>query len=370
MLNLYTLQNNLWTNPCRYGRKTTLIYGLILSSVMGMIQSFSVNYTMFVLCEFLAAATSAAIYPAAFILGIEWAGTEHRVIMGSLITLTYSFGLALCAIFAAYSQDFRLFLRLVYIPGFVTAAIMLFGAESMRWLLIKGKHSQIEKILKTASAVNECTLSARTMHIVHEKCEQVKQNGRMAKKTDENTSHESLRKLFATKSLCIRFVLCALIWMSVIFVSYGVSIISVSLHGNKYVNFIIISMGSLPAAAITVILLKYVGRVRSLSICLLLTAGCIIVAKLLPNDHKILPLLLFLAAKCFISVNVGIVYIQTTELWPTPLRHTMMGLSSTIGRVGSILAPLTPLLVCNASIDLYILRQIIEFSTFKCYRQI
>lgn len=35
----------------------------------------------------------------------------------------------------------------------------------------------------------------------------------------------------------------------------------------------------------------------------------------------------------------------TSELWPTNIRHSMMGFCSTIGRIGAALAPMAPLLV-------------------------
>lgn len=39
------------------------------------------------------------------------------------------------------------------------------------------------------------------------------------------------------------------------------------------------------------------------------------------------------------------IYVYTAELFPTTLRHSLLGICSMTGRVGSILSPQTPLLV-------------------------
>lgn len=58
-------------------------------------------------------------------------------------------------------------------------------------------------------------------------------------------------------------------------------------------------------------------------------------------------------AKLCISMVFASVYIYTMELFPTLVRHTLVGLCSTVGRVGCIVAPLTPLLVGQSARRLY-----------------
>jgi len=57
------------------------------------------------------------------------------------------------------------------------------------------------------------------------------------------------------------------------------------------------------------------------------------------------PLLLYMAGKLCITMAFGTVYIYTAELFPTTLRHSLLGICSMTGRIGSILSPQTPLLV-------------------------
>lgn len=53
----------------------------------------------------------------------------------------------------------------------------------------------------------------------------------------------------------------------------------------------------------------------------------------------------FFIGKCFITVSFTGLYVYTSELWPTNIRHSMMGFCSTVGRIGAALAPMAPLLV-------------------------
>lgn len=60
-----------------------------------------------------------------------------------------------------------------------------------------------------------------------------------------------------------------------------------------------------------------------------------------------LKLTAFLVGKFGITISFTVVYVFTTELFPTPLRHSLLGACSMFGRIGSMVAPQTPLLVSN-----------------------
>lgn len=122
---------------------------------------------------------------------------------------------------------------------------------------------------------------------------------------------------------------------------------SVVLGGNKYANFIMVSIGEIPAVALTYILLQRVGRKWTLSSSMIVAGVVCFLSEIIPNTDgsNIIRLLLFFAGKCAISVSFYVLYVYTTELFPTFLRQSLMGLCSGFGFVGSLLAPQTPLLV-------------------------
>lgn len=317
--------------------------GLCGSCVAGLIQSFSTSYNMFIVFELLNAAVASAVYPAGFILGMEWAEVRHRVIVSCIVTFLYPVGQALAGVFALFAKDFRVFLRLAFVPGLIMTALLVIAPESLRWLLVKGKRDRIHKLLSKAAKINKLQISQRTFDIVNEKCAERKTE--LDHVSSSNSSNISLRLIFTKKTLVVRFFILAFCWITGTFVSYGTNITSVSLSGDKYISFIIVAMGGVPSGLLTYFMLEHMGRPKCISLSLVITGVSIITAKLLPESYSILALILFFIGKCFITHSFAAIYIYTIELWPTPQRHSIMALCSTIGRIGSILAPLAPLLV-------------------------
>jgi hypothetical protein len=62
-------------------------------------------------------------------------------------------------------------------------------------------------------------------------------------------------------------------------------------------------------------------------------------------------LLLFLAGKFAITISYTVMYVYNAELFPTQLRHSLLGACVMFGQIGSILAPQTPLLVRKTWFD-------------------
>lgn len=67
---------------------------------------------------------------------------------------------------------------------------------------------------------------------------------------------------------------------------------------------------------------------------------------LLVPDHDGTSLGLFFVGKLAITFAFNSLYVFTAELYPTAARSSALAACSLIGRLGSVLAPQTPLLVC------------------------
>lgn len=146
---------------------------------------------------------------------------------------------------------------------------------------------------------------------------------------------------------------------------YGLSVQSVVLGGNKYGNFIMVSIGEIPAVALTYILLQRVGRRYTLSSSMVVAGIVCVLSEIIPDTDSsgIIRLLLFFVGKCAISVSFYVLYVYTTELYPTFLRQSLMGLCSAFGFIGSMLAPQTPLLVSVLLLN-FILKNFHEIQFF------
>lgn len=108
------------------------------------------------------------------------------------------------------------------------------------------------------------------------------------------------------------------------FVYYGISIHAVSLAGNKYVNFILISLAEVPAIVITYFLMQNFRRKWSLALAMFVSALVCITAEFVHDYSPIFRLILFGIGKCSISIAFTVSYVYTTELFPTNLRQSFM----------------------------------------------
>ncbi|XP_055306298.1 organic cation/carnitine transporter 2-like [Sitodiplosis mosellana] len=124
---------------------------------------------------------------------------------------------------------------------------------------------------------------------------------------------------------------------------YGASILSVSMPGDKYVNFMVIALTGMPSILFTYTMLKYMNRGWALSISFLMT-GISILASKYYSWNATISLLIFFLAKLVIHHSFTSLYVYTNEMWPTVLHHRVVSLCLMIGRIGSITAPLSPLL--------------------------
>ncbi len=291
---------------------------------------------MFAILEFLTALVTSGSYMAIFILGMELVGRKKRAIGSVIISFVFSMGQVLLGVVAMYVRKFRLMLRIFYIPTFLVLSYIWIIPESIRWLLSKGRNQEAVNIIKKAAKMNGVELSANTLDSLR-KCSN---DGVVEKKGN-------IMMLTKSRILSLRLLNCCFCWFTNGFVYYGLSVQSVALGGNKYINFIMVSIGEVPAVALTYILLQRVGRRWTLTCSMVLAGIVCFLSEIVPktDDYSILTLLLLFIGKCSISVSFYVMYVYTTELYPTFLRQSLMGICSAFGFIGSMLAPQTPLLV-------------------------
>ncbi|XP_026667654.1 solute carrier family 22 member 21-like isoform X2 [Ceratina calcarata] len=326
----------------RYGRRTILTLTTSLSGISGLIHSFSVNYWMFLVFEFIDATASAGIYSAGFILGMEMAGVKGRVLASTIICCMFAVGEMLLGLIAMWLRSWRWIMRMVYGPAVLAILLPILIPESVRWLLANGKHEKVESIYRKMARINgmqitdEAVGAFKEMNMVKlEKTEQV-----IAPK-----KKSPVMEVLKSSVILTRLLVCSFCWLTNTFVYYGLSLNSVAFAGDKYVNFILVAVVEIPAYFLTWFLTDYIGRKATLSSSFLLSGVFCLAIQFVPSGTlSFLPLVLYMAGKWCITMSFSTVYIYTTELFPTSLRHSLLGICSMTGRMGSILSPQTPLL--------------------------
>lgn len=256
----------------RIGRVPVLIISVCGVNIFKFLSSFSISYEMFVALTFFDAAASSAIYPTTFILGMEWASAKNRILVSAIIMIGNPFGSIVTATVAAYTHNYKWMLRIISLPCLLIIVYIWLARESLRWLLVKKKYDRAMETVARATKLNKIEPSPRTFSIISEKC-----NSDGVGAVDITTGHFSQLKTVVTSSqLRIRFVLCIIGWISCIFIIYGMSIVSLSLPGDKYWNISFVSLSTFPAIFSSYFMLSYMKRRCSLCLPTVLTGLTII----------------------------------------------------------------------------------------------
>uniref|UniRef100_A0A1B0DGX8 Major facilitator superfamily (MFS) profile domain-containing protein n=1 Tax=Phlebotomus papatasi TaxID=29031 RepID=A0A1B0DGX8_PHLPP len=303
---------------------------------------------MFIIFEFLEPALSAGVYSAGFILGMELVGPERRVLGAFFINVFYALGEALLGLLAMLTRDWRLLMRVAYVPTFIFLIYRWLIPESARWLLNMNRTRDAAKIIDSAAKMNKSPLTpeARKMldNVLNAEPVVEEKDGKLREKEPEAKEY-NLLLAFKSKTLVLRMINCSYCWIAVCFVFYGMSMNSVSVAGDKYVNFIMNCLIEIPGAGLCCLLMDRIGRRMMLCISLILSgAACIGFIFLTGDVPEAVHITVFLIGKFNISMSFITIYVYTAELFPTELRHSLLAACSMFGRLGSIVAPFTPLL--------------------------
>ncbi|GAB0089512.1 solute carrier family 22 member 3 [Sergentomyia squamirostris] len=329
----------------RFGRRTAFILGNVFAAFFGLVRSFSTNYIMFIILEFLEPALSAGVYSAGFILGMELVGPERRVLGAFYINVFYALGEALLGLLAMVTRDWRLLMRVAYAPTFIFIVYRWLIPESVRWLQNMNRTKEAAAVIAAAAKMNRSDLTPEAEKMLNEALyedDQIKENVKDEKPPKEKEYR--LMDALRSRTLVLRVINCSFCWMTICFVFYGMSMNSVSVAGDKYVNFIMTCLIEIPGAAICCLLLDRIGRRLVLCISLLLSGAACIIFIFLSGTPEGVQLTFFLIGKLCISMAFIAIYVYAAELFPTELRHTLLATCSMFGRFGSIIAPFTPLL--------------------------
>lgn len=270
----------------RFGRRTILIVGVLGSTIFAYIRAFATNYYAYVLFEFLDAGIGSVTYSASFILALEWVGVKDRILVSSLITATYPFGQIFLGMVARAVKNYQRLIQIVYAPGFLIIIYLWIAPESIRWLIVNRKKEQLFSTLKTAENLNGVKLSPNTIERIH-----LELSSKRTRHSDDSQTTESKWQQFrlvATKRLfLIRLLICSFAWLTNAFVTYGISLTSVSLAGDKYINFSVVAVAGIPAMLFVYLLMESLGRRWTISISLLIGGISIIASKLLPHNFSV-----------------------------------------------------------------------------------
>lgn len=273
--------------------------------------------------------------------------SRYRVIAITLIGLSHPIGEILFGLLASYCHDFRMLLRIFYLPGLFLVLYFWIVPESIRWLLVTGRVDRAIEIMKRIARINKKHLSNKSIDLLTTQYSGA-ENQINAVKSGRSTPSVfgSFCTVFKSRTLLLRLLVCCYQWLACCFTYYGLNLSSTLIPGaDRYVGFIFVVAAEIPGILLQLPLLKRLKRRSLLFSTLSLAAVSIVASSLVSERHAIVVLIFYMIGKASVTLAFALMYIFTAEMWPTNIRTTIMNTCSMAGRVGSMISPLIVLLV-------------------------
>eukprot|EP00095_Tigriopus_kingsejongensis_P000969 maker-scaffold83_size396513-snap-gene-2.32 protein:Tk00969 transcript:maker-scaffold83_size396513-snap-gene-2.32-mRNA-1 annotation:"PREDICTED: uncharacterized protein LOC103466540" len=316
------------------GRMITLMISVFLLASAGTIAAFTRNVYAFGLLRVISGMGGMGCFMIPYVMVAENTAPHYIVPLGTLAAIGFPIGEMLFVGLAYIIRDWSTLQLVSHAPVFLGLLIYFVRPESTRWLLANGKIAQARADIRKVAAVNQKEVPENLMN-----------HGTLHKSTNDEVSeeenrHPGLINLFKPRVIGLRSLNMFFQWYSVTMSYYGITFAITSLSGNPYLNFFLSALTELPGVVFGYYAINFFGRRFILSFLQSLAGVACIVAGLLVSypSLSLLQTAMALIGKFGATCAFGTVYLYTSELFPTSIRGTAVGISSTIARVGGICA--------------------------------
>eukprot|EP00111_Clytia_hemisphaerica_P008652 TCONS_00025298-protein len=316
----------------QYGRKKILYPAMLLTLLALMAHAFVTSIWQLLVVRFIMGFVYSGPALNHYILSTEIVGPNRRALASTLSSCAWPIGAFLMTIKAYYLNNWRhlaLFSSVPYMFGLITCICV---PESFRWLHVKGRTAEAEKILQKASNCNNT-------NFINDLSLEKYQNS-----SQEKAKKVSYLVLFKSCKLFVMMISQAFIWFNSGMVYYALSWAFSDLGGNMYLNFVWSTLIELPGALISYFLLNFIGRKKTCIIIYLLTGLFCLVVTCIPESEKVARLVFGLLGKLMASAGFMSIYMWSSEIYPTCLRTQGMGINIVTSRAGAATSPFIKLL--------------------------
>jgi len=312
----------------------SLTFGLL--AICSTACAFINDYWTFTVLRFFCGIFNIGFFLAAFTWGMEAVGSKYRDICGYVFVGITSVGSICLGLTAYYVRDWRTLQLILSIPMFPLLLIPCFISESTRWLLSQKRYDEAYELILKAAKINR---KAIPTHILEKFPQQLPASSAVVNHEDTSESKESFIYLFHSTVLFKRLLILFVAWVGTNMGYYGLTFSASNLSGDFYLNFVLSVFVEIPAKIVSVLVIKKLGR-RTIFCGGLISSGLFCLATgLVPEDPTYFRMILSITGKFFVTCSLGLIYLYTSEMFPTSTRSAALGMCATMSKFGSIAAP-------------------------------
>ncbi|XP_045137667.1 organic cation transporter protein-like [Portunus trituberculatus] len=324
----------------RFGRKVVVVVTQIVVTLFSIIIIFFNNFIIILALRFLLGSSNMLTF---FIYAMEVCEPKHRGTVGILIGLPWALSTMAFGGVAYFIRDWRWLQLAVSLPNVLIFPALYFMDESPRWLIVRGRHDQAMRVLRKAARWNrvklqpEADLRALMKEIQEESstCSSVPGN------TDINTKkfRLTLPNLLSTRAIQVITAVICIDYFVVSFVFDGLNYSGDIYSADPFLYIILNGLVEVPGYSVTAPIVDRWGRKMPTVVSYILSGVVIFVIAFIPPDLPALILTLALAGKVCISGAYQIIYLYSSELFPTEVRMQGIGAASVFAQLASTVVP-------------------------------
>uniref|UniRef100_H2XZ80 Major facilitator superfamily (MFS) profile domain-containing protein n=1 Tax=Ciona intestinalis TaxID=7719 RepID=H2XZ80_CIOIN len=318
-----------------FGRRRVFLTTLVLQYMVCLILSFSTSAPMYMSVVFLTGATD-MVYGTAFALGIETTSTEKRTFITFCCQMGYSLGFLVLTFLGYFFRDWRWLLRAFSFTAIFYIPYYWLIDESPRWLSSVGRKEESQRVLSKIAKLNKAhNASSHDLTELETNLSGFPKN----EKVKSLKFFQLLKLVLKQPVLLKRLIIVFFAWYCTSLTYYVIGLNPNNLSENRFVNLCLLGLVDMAATVGYYLISAKIGRRNSYVFMMLGLALLSAITPFANKLHRLLAVVMVCVCKFTASLLFTVLYTHTTELFPTALRQSTLGMSDATARVGSITAP-------------------------------
>ncbi|CAG9771538.1 unnamed protein product [Ceutorhynchus assimilis] len=311
----------------RWGRRKILIITNVIYGIIGNVIIFSPNIWTFLILRVILGMVIAGGFYGSYVILIESTEPSKRLMIGTCLNLYYGLGTILSSLLAYLSPTWKVLQVLFTAFGAPCILYIWVLPESARWLISKNRITEARKIIKIIAKENKRT-------ILEEHLEYCLTEARDAARGKINASvYDAMR--YPTLRTRI-FILMFLNFVCYIVV-FGITWHIPKFSGNVYTNLALMGLSDLPTFVMVLFTAQRAGRRPVIFTYMIISSLCLVITFVKPSAAAWV-LTWSLISKLLSGSTMCLIYVLSSELYPTVFRNAGLGLGAIAGSLGGIFA--------------------------------
>lgn len=313
-----------------FGRKPVMMITLFLPVGVGVGISFVPWYWLFATLRFVQGMLMQGLQSTTYTMAMEMFLPKHRPHAAVLMELVWGAGVMLIPAIAYLIKTWRYIQLAISLPSLLVFWYICVIPESLRWLIATNRLEKAETLLNKITKTNKLPLPS-------EKWQEVK---KLVTESEKGIKYTFMH-LMKTPNLRRRSLVLFYLWFAISVAYYGLTWLMTGLAGNKYLTFFIGGAVEFVAYALVLPVTKIFGRKKPLIFYFFLASSTCITSGVLlaTNSAEIIATAFAIAGRFGMGGLFCIIFLYTSELYPTVIRNIGLGSCAFWTRAGGVVAP-------------------------------